>query len=631
MTVFLLHPKLTIGQERKAIDFLEACSNELQEHINISVINNIMALNSIKISKNDIFLFFNRQDQNYSEHVTGFFKNIIAVKNNEEQKSDLFPIAINSETRSPHNLLGHLQSFDITEQLRQRALNENYIDTIAVNLARTIVTRMQPTLAQDSMNLFISHRRLDGEEIAASFCKELRLRAESAFRDLIDIKVGENAQEVIEENLRQSDAVILLDTPKTWESDWIDREIRMALSINIPIVWIKLGEHSPDHNLKTRPSDKPHFNLEGLNPQETNINLDIIDNIIHKAFSISREFASNTFDKLLQLKSLTTEAGFSFTELDQRRMIYQVKVPREGFKYQQRPMTHLVQFYGRVPKNQDIDDFVPALNELGYEPHPQMGPYYDASILLGPMSGSVFQSTVSGQEKCFIDSFDEYIGNIEELKNSSYSNNVTDKGIIISGAFPDCEPEHQQVLTNAIHIFIQMALKKGLTIIFGAHPTFQHLIFDMAKMKYPKKYAEIIHMYISKYFVTESIIEEHKKNATVFPTDNVENDRQKSLTLMRKSMISDKKASALIALGGKTDAQGHSPGVEEEIELARAAGIPVFVIGSVGGHTAQIAKKMQESDWVNTLNHLSNTENKELMLSSDLRMVANKIFKHLDI
>lgn len=331
-----------------------------------------------------------------------------------------------------------------------------------------------------------------------------------------------------------------------------------------------------------------------------------------------------------RLKSLTRETGIQFTELDARKMIYQVCIPRGGYKYQQRPMTHLVQLYGRMPKDNDITNFVPSLSHLGFNPHPSLGPYYDASILLGPIPEQKFGKQDEYKE-CIVDSFDEYIGSIEKLMIGKNSEQSLKRGIIISGAFPDCEPEHQQALTDAVHIFAQMALNKGHTLIFGAHPTFQHLIFDMGKRKYPDKYKEFIHMYISKHFATQPMIEEYAKQATVFASNDVDSDRKKSLSLMRKEMIADERAVALIALGGKTNNHGHSPGVDEEIELAQQAGIPVFIIGSVGGHTAQLAKSFQEMGWENSLNDLSKEENKEIMLSRDIRMIASKIFTHLKI
>ena len=52
-------------------------------------------------------------------------------------------------------------------------------------------------MAVHQMELFISHRRKDGELLAAAFYNEFRRRADEVevFRDLINIRVGQDAQE----------------------------------------------------------------------------------------------------------------------------------------------------------------------------------------------------------------------------------------------------------------------------------------------------------------------------------------------------------------------------------------------------------------------------------------------------
>jgi len=40
------------------------------------------------------------------------------------------------------------------------------------------------------MNLFLSYRRIDGEEIARRFHDDLLLRAQTAFRDLVSVRIG---------------------------------------------------------------------------------------------------------------------------------------------------------------------------------------------------------------------------------------------------------------------------------------------------------------------------------------------------------------------------------------------------------------------------------------------------------
>lgn len=625
MTAHLIHPSLTVGESPIAIEFYEVCQDELSQHVQISPIRNEMVLKSVKLSKDDTIVFFNRNDQNYSPSFVSLLKDLYEVKNVEEIKNDVFPIAIESDMRTPPELISSIQSFDLIDQLRRRSLDIEYIPLIATTISRTIISRMQPTLSKDNMKLFLSHRRLDGEEIAANFYREFKARAENVFRDLIDIRVGEDAQEVIEENLRASDAVIFLDTPRVGESKWVEKELNMALSLNLPIVWVKIGADESRIQINTRPADKPHFIYSDLEELERKIEPSLIDEIINRAFNITRNYAQSVFDHMNRLKSLASEKGIEMTEVDQRNMIFQISIPRKGFKYFQRPMTHLIQFMGRFPHKNDLDSFIPAIEKLGYT-NSIIGPIYDTPILLGPIPGQVSQE----QSNCVVDSFDEYINTIQNLYEKPQARSGQKKGLIISGAFPDCEPEYQQHLTDAIYCFSEAIFNKSGEIIFGAHPTFQHLIFDMGKRKIPFNYRDVIHLYISKYFVTEPSLKEYSKSATVNATDIVDGDRDKSLSLMRQRMISDERAIALIALGGKTDRDGHVPGIDEEIELAKKAGIPVFIIGSVGGRTSQLSAEYKKRNWVDIPNNLSKSENNELMLSKDYSSIANKILSHLN-
>jgi len=626
MRTYLIHPRLTIGTIHEANKFYEVCGDVLSQHVEVVEIKNEMVLSSAKPTKEDIIVFFNRDDQNYSKPFITLLQGLPEVKNKTEISRDVIPIALSKEMRFPPKIVESVQSFDVIDELRRRSLDKEYLPLIATTIARTIITRLQPTLSKDNMKLFLSHRRLDGENIAADFCKAFRVRAENVFRDLIDIRVGDDAQEIIEANLRASDAVIFIDTPKAGESEWIDKELSIALSLNLPIVWVKIGTDESRIPIKARPAENPHFVISSIETLEKEIAPSLIDDIIHTAFNITREYAQTVFDQMIRLKQIAAENGIGIDMIDQRNMIYQISIPRKGFKYVQKPMTHFLQFMGRAPKESDLDSFIPFIEQLGYA-HPIIGPVYDTPILLAPIPGQICEEG----GKCVVDSYDEYINNIQNLFKVHNRETIQDKGIIISGAFPDCEPEHQQHLTNAIYSFSEAIFNKSSKLIFGAHPTFQHLIFDMGKRKNPSNYKENIHLYISKYFVTDATINGYSKDSTVFATEVVEGERKKSLSLMRQKMITDPSAKALIALGGKTNRGGHFPGVDEEIELARKAGLPVFIIGSVGGRTAEIASEFKRNNWAGIPNSLSSKDNEEIMMSRDYGSIANKILAHLNI
>lgn len=607
-----------------AVDFFDTCRVELEQHVETTTISSEFVLHSVRPADGDIVLFFTRDDQSYP----GFF--IDFLKESDHNKSSIIPIAVTKECRKPPECISVSQSFDVVEQLRQRGLSESYIKTLAIVLARKVISYIQPTLAKNNMQLFISYRRFDGEEIAGSLFDEFCVRAQQAFRDLNQVLAGEDAQEIIERNLRQCDAVVFLDTPKSGESQWIERELQMALSLHLPIVWVRIGPDQSRTKLTIKPADNPHFSLLRLDPGISQVEPTLVDEIIHKAFQISREFAKNVFDHVQRIRSLNNVSGVVVTELDQSRLSYRIDISRGGFRYYQRPMTHLVEFYGRTPNDQDKEKFESHMTELGYEPHPKLGPIYDAAIMLAPIAPQTHNHLTGGTN--LIDSFDEYINSLETYVRSSVKPRQGKRGVIISGAFPDCEPEHQQHVTDAVHAFTQEVFDRGGVVIFGAHPTFQHLIFDMSKMRRPHDCIQAVHLYVSRLFAaTEVAIDEFKKHATTNATDNIDNDRAKSLTLMRQQMIADPDAICMIAIGGKTRAGGHSPGVDEEINIAKSIGIPVFLIGSAGGRTSELAEELNRQNWREKPNNATIELNQELMMSLDYHILCNKVYDYLGL
>lgn len=625
MRAYIIDPSLTLGQETNASDLYHFCLNELIKHVDTKPIpNEMMLIQSVaQATDKDMIIFFNRKDSNY----TGTFVSLLNEAVHTGAK--FYPIAITSAHRVPPNCIPDPQSYDVKDALERRRLTDLQLQTIGIAIARDAISILQPTLSRRNMALFLSHRRADGEAIAGGFYDALCLRAQERFRDLSDILVGEHAQEIIERNLRKSDAVIFLDTPLSGESCWIELELKMALSMNLPIVWVKLGEDTNRVELKIKPADSPHFWVPSVDLCLRQVEQELVDSVIHKAFEISREKAMSIFGHMQRIRELHREGKITFELLNEQSYMYQVEIPRRGFRYFQRPMTHIVSFYGRIPKDDDRMIFNESIIGEGFSQHPRLGHVYDAAIMLAPMASQNNQDLVD--EPHFVDSCDEYVSSLEHYSRGAMQVLNQKKGVIISGAFPDCEPQYQQTLWNALCAFVQAILDRNGTVIFGAHPTFQQVIFDIAKLRRANDYIQAVHMFISKHFVTQATIDELSSHATVTGIDQVENDRGKSLKAMRRAMINHEHATCMIVLGGKTQRPGIPPGVDEEIELARSRNIPVFLIGSVGGRTAEIASENQSAGWTDKPNHLSVEVNQELMVSLDYAVLANKLFDALGV
>ncbi len=620
MKVYFIHPLLTIGKNELAENFYDIGYKEMNEHIEIINVKSETVMSSIDSDPEDFVIFFNSNNENYKTVFLTFLKYAC------ENKVGFFPIAISKHHRVPPTLVGKAQSFDVMDALRQRRLTAANIPTVAYEFARTIICRLQPTLSKEDMQIFISHRRIDGEEVAALIYNEFRIRAENAFRDLIDIRVGEDAQEVIEENLKKSDVVVFIDTPKSGESGWIKRELSIALSLNIPIVWVKVGDLKNRIPLEVKPADEPHFYYDDAKISNMSVEPSIIDDIIHRAFRISRESAKYVFDRLHLLKSFAKNNNIALKKLDSKNMIYRIEIPRKSFRYHQKPIMQIVQCFGRQPKENEHSNIKLLLESLGYINHPEYGSVFDTTILLSPIK----EAEVDNSVDFVTESFDSYIHYLQDYLNPE-RHRTNEKGIVISGAFPDCKPEYQQYLTDAVYALTKSIFQYKSKVIFGAHPTFQNLIFDMGKMYRPEDYQHATRLYVSKFFATEALIDDMRKSATVIATEMISNNRDESLTLMRQKMISDDNAIALVCLGGKTKLGGHQPGIDEEIALAKSKGLPIFIIGSVGGRSAEIARHHNEIGWSEKLNDLSIEDNIELMTSIDYVSLSKKILDSLKL
>ncbi|MGL6120948.1 MAG: hypothetical protein ACRC0V_10620 [Fusobacteriaceae bacterium] len=187
------------------------------------------------------------------------------------------------------------------------------------------------------------------------------------------------------------------------------------------------------------------------------------------------------------------------------------------------------------------------------------------------------------EDNIFLKNYDDFFKENNLLKITG--------GIIISGSFPtSIDLKYQQNIIDALYAIVVGILKRGGKIIFGSHPTFQGVILEIAK-SFNTDFEKKVKLYVSKQFEGSYDIKYFKENSDLFEIERDSSNKiDASLTKMRKSMISDKEAIAMICIGGKdnTSSLTIKPGLDEEIELAKNKNLKVFVLGSTGGRSKQL-------------------------------------------
>ena len=525
------------------------------------------------------------------------------------KKSKIFPVAFDKENRIPPSIISNKQSFDVYDQLRRRNLSNSYIEVTAKVFARKIISECMPTICNDNINIFLSHRRMDGEEITASICDILKVIApeKEYFRDIVNVNIGENAQEVIDTALAYSDVLVFFHTTESATSKWVLKEILYALINNIPILWIKIG--NPDiGNLKYQPSEKPNLEYSEEDFSNRDKLNEIADQILDKSYELLLDRSNDVYDEVGCITDLLDDKLESINDTE---MIYTLSLPRKGYNYPQRAIKQLVQFFGRIPKQSDADKLKTLYSSSKF----------DSAVMLSKRI-----NTRTEFDNILSDDFDDfYYTYFKYLKGNSAD---LPYDIVISGAFPDGDEIFKQNLTYSLICFVKEILKEGFNLCFGAHPTFQELIFDTAK-NVTKNHIDKVKMYVSNYFVPHDNVLAFKNRCSPVEIDKVENNRILSLTELRKKLIYRDSVKALICLGGKIKENKSEEGIREEIDIAKSKGIPVFLIGSVGGCSSIIAEDYAENDNWNELNDASKELNTSLMQGIDYKKSARLVIDYI--
>ncbi|WP_028857215.1 TIR domain-containing protein [Psychrilyobacter atlanticus] len=483
----------------------------------------------------------------------------------------IFPISTSEENRFPIEILKEKQSFDIVTEKELRGLNDNFIKLIGECFAREVITLNYPAFFGKKMNIFLSHRRNDGERKARYFKKSLHPEKEHVFIDLHEIRTAEDAQKKIEANLTEdADILIFVQTETTFESHYQLVELKKAFELDIPVLWVTLGlEKNEYRNLPLHPVGAPHFEIKKFTA-------DNVNQITNYAFDMIRLRKQRLLDNVIYKFKSLKEKGITYRALCDKHNLYLInRTSESAFGIETSKM--IFKCLCREYEKEDFESLKSRSEELDTN------------------SNTIYIN--KGEEK--------ELGCRTNLKKyssllKSRDSQKINGGIIISGSFPEnLSLKYQQNIIDSVSIIVEDILNSGGKIIFGSHPTFQGLILEKSK-KYNTSTEKKVKLYASKKFKKfyEVNMEYFHENAEVYEIEEIKGETEGesfslSLTKMREEMINDSEAIALITFGGKDakDSFTKIPGIDEEISLAEKKGIPVYVIGSTGGRSATIVKE----------------------------------------
>lgn len=607
MKVVFCSPECTMVQPNVARVFFDVCRSfwddcmvEVQREY-IKTPAQVARLRITEAGADDIFIFFNAENGMYRED---FMK---LVGKYHEAHSRIWPIAMERDPRCrrPPPPVEQNQSFDVSCWNENRCPLKDNIPAIAQVFSRKVVAQTLSPLYRDEVLYFISHRRCDGEGIAQKLADELSLltRQRRAFRDVVEVEVGGDAQAVIDEKLGQSDVLIFLQTEQAQDSQYIMKELCYALVHDIPILWVQIDGASFS-KLKIRPGEGPALSYRSEEFDHPDRLIEIADEIEDRCFQLILNSSNQVCSYIEYLQDLSRSGNICLTTDKNAVLAYEIEYTTTDL-YDPKTQRHYVQCFGRHPKEDDVEQFCRRVKQKDC---------YQKSDRVFLLSRHAEKKASAGDAKLTQENYDNYIANLENV--SGVPRDRHGKRIILSGAFPDCDEIYKSSLLEALSVYAKHIIRKGYTLVFGAHPTFQEIIFDIGKIYAPGIHNSI-EMHMDQVYSNQYDLNALRRKCTLVLADGLQE--------MRKNMICGESAEALICLGGKIKRDKSQQGVDAEVELARSAGIPVALVGTVGGRSSEYALEMAESGGWSDLNPWDRELNEMLLYSPNHRLMIKKI------
>lgn len=606
MKVYICEPQIMGITDSKTKEFAEYVCEEIGAYVSIQKITSENMLRRIvcELDEESLIVFFNNKKGNLSGAVSRFMESAI------HKSAKIYPIAMEKDTRLPAKVVKIYQSFDVPVCLENRVLGSDNLKPAAQICARKIISICCPTCYSEKTRIFVSHKREDGEEFTAKLCDKFGIleRSRRLFRDVVEVNAGDEAQDIIDEALYESDAFIFIHTPLSAKSDWIKKELKMAVLYDIPIIWIRVNKASTEE-LTIIPGDKPHLECDSTDFLDEKKLEHLVNSLEHMLIQIMMNHSLKIYDSLESFSDWAERRKIELNCIDATNQVYKIIFrDKQVNQYPRRDYIQYVQYYGRGIRQTDIEALKKYTKDMEC----------DSVVLLSNRGNNERIG-----DNIFVNSFELHDNWWRRMTGDVL--NCGKKKIILSGAFPECDVElYKNPLMEALKIFSQEIIKNGYILVFGSHPTFQKLIFEVAG-EFSDNPKETLQMYISKYFEDKYSIEELQEHAAVYEIE-VLGERNQSLTKMRDAMIAAEDVCAVICLGGKVKKDNPKErGVDEEIQIAQTKGVPVFLVGSVGGRASELAMECKTANNWEAMNRASTELNEEFLFSVNYRKLANSV------
>lgn len=611
MNVIFCRPELTMQVSGDVKLFFNECNAIFEKYIyNFRIIGSYEIIRQVMledVDQDDILIFFTSEDGVYDKRML----RLLEKYNNVQCR--IWPIAMENmpDCRRPPEPVAQRQSFDVACRKENRNPFNNNIKAIAQIFARKIVAQTLSPLYSDDVLYFISHSRKDGEKIASKLADGLRLltRERNVYRDVVNVQVGDDAQKDIDEHLRVSDVLIFLQTEHAQYSKYIMKELCYALLNDIPILWIQI-DNALYNEMEIRPYEHPILQYSSKEFLDSKRLVEIVDEIEDKCFQLIMNSSGQVYSYVECFMEMSRENKIRLQCDGENALAYQLEyIENVKDQYDLGIRKHYIQCFGRNPKKSDIEKF--CTNVKSKE-------IYNECNKLFLLSTHGKRESKIGDNRIFEENYEDYLANIQNVLGQ-YSPK-REKRIIISGAFPDCDEIYKNSLTEAVIIYARQIIRNGYTLVFGAHPTFQEIIFKIGEL-YSSDVLYSIEMHMSREYTERYNLDLLRKKCHLVLADSIQE--------MRQNMICKKKAEMLICLGGKIKEDSSQQGVDIEVGLARRCGIPVALVGTVGGRSSQYAYELLKQRKWKLINPWGSELNESLFYNVNHRLMVERLLSKI--